>query len=122
MRQQWRRFRRLLIVAISAVWVMCTSGILILRPGDDPEAEQWMYARMALLIMLGASSLITIWLFGRAHARSASRDARPRRCDWNRPARPGKKSASSALVDRPHPEERWNLATLRVANWDGHPD
>jgi hypothetical protein len=66
MRQQWRRFRRLLIGAISAVWVMCTSGILILRPGDDPEAEQWMYARMALLIMLGASSLVTIWLFGRA--------------------------------------------------------
>ncbi|HCV24265.1 MAG TPA: hypothetical protein DGN59_12475 [Candidatus Latescibacteria bacterium] len=63
MRQQWRRFRRLLI---SAVWVMCTSGILILRPGHDPEAEQWMYARMALLIMLGASSLVTIWLFGRA--------------------------------------------------------
>lgn len=65
MRQQWRSFRRLLIGAISAVWVMCTSGLLILRV-DDAEAEQWFYARMSLLIMLGASSLVTVWLFARA--------------------------------------------------------
>ena len=44
---------------------MCTSGLLILRV-DDAEAEQWFYARMSLLIMLGASSLVTVWLFARA--------------------------------------------------------
>ncbi len=44
---------------------MCTSGILILRP-DDPEAEQWFYARMALLLVMSASSLVTVWLFARA--------------------------------------------------------
>jgi hypothetical protein len=66
MRQQWRSFRRLLIGAISAVWVMCTSGLLILRAAD-PEAEQWFYARLALLTMLGASTLVTVWLFAKAN-------------------------------------------------------
>ena len=92
MRQQWRRFRRLLIGAISAVWVMCTSGILILRPGDDPEAEQWMYARMALL-MLGASSLVTIWLFGRAtrEISQLGREATEMRLEQARKAREEKR-------------------------------
>lgn len=64
-RQQWRTFRRILIGGITAVWVMCTTGIVFLR-SDDPEVEQWFYARMALLFMLGAASLVTVWLFARA--------------------------------------------------------
>ena len=51
MRQQWRRFRRLLIGAITAVWIMCTSGVLYLR-SEDPEVDPWFFSRMALLIML----------------------------------------------------------------------
>ena len=103
MRQQWRRFRRLLIGAISAVWVMCTSGILILRPGDDPEAEQWMYARMALLIMLGASSLVTIWLFGRAtrEISQLGREATEMRLEQARKARKAREEKRQQRPRRP---------------------
>lgn len=65
MRQQWRRFRRLLIGAVTAVWIMCTSGVLYLR-SDDPEVDPWFFSRMALLIMLVTASLVTVWLFARA--------------------------------------------------------
>lgn len=61
MRQQWRRFRHLLIGALLGVWIVCTTGLLWLRAGDDPA--EWFYARLALLFLLGASSLAAVWLF-----------------------------------------------------------
>jgi hypothetical protein len=64
MRHQWRRFRRLLSGALGVVWLLCTSGILYLPTEEDPT--QWYYARMALLAMLAASTLVTLWLWARA--------------------------------------------------------
>lgn len=64
MRQQWRRFRHVLIGAPSAVLVLCTSGLLLL--GEEGIPEQWFYARLALMVMFGASTMVALWLWVRA--------------------------------------------------------
>jgi hypothetical protein len=57
LRAQWRRFRSLLLVAVSAVWLLCSAGILwILRAGKDE-----FLVPMALLAML----LVSTGLAGR---------------------------------------------------------
>lgn len=63
MRNQWQRFRRLLLGAIGLVWALCTSGILVLN-SEDPA--QWFYTRWALLGLLTVATLVAVWLF--AHA------------------------------------------------------
>ena len=63
MRVQWRVFRRILLGATAVVWLLCSSGIVLLR---DDEQFQWFYVRMALLAMLVASTLVSLWLFGAA--------------------------------------------------------
>lgn len=64
MRQQWRRFRHVLIGALAAVLVLCTSGLLLLRSSDDPT--QWVYVRLSLLFMLCASTAVALWLWFKA--------------------------------------------------------
>ena len=60
MRVQWRIFRRILLGATGVVWLLCSSGIVLLR---DDEQYQWFYVRMALLVMLAASTVVSLWLF-----------------------------------------------------------
>lgn len=64
MRQQWQRFRHLLVGALGGVLALCTTGLLWLRSDEDPE--QWFYARLALLFLLGASSVAAVWLWALA--------------------------------------------------------
>jgi len=63
MRRQWTVFRRILLGATCVVWLLCSSGIILLR---DDEQYQWFYVRMALLVMLLASTAVSLWLFGAA--------------------------------------------------------
>lgn len=57
LRAQWRRFRSLLLVAVSAVWLLCSGGIIwILRAGKNE-----FMVPMALLAML----LVSTGLAGR---------------------------------------------------------
>ena len=55
MQQQWKRFRRLIWGSAGAMWVLCGSGILLL-------SEEAFIVRMALLVMLIVSVVLTIYL------------------------------------------------------------
>ncbi|MDP7450279.1 MAG: hypothetical protein QF689_16935 [Candidatus Latescibacteria bacterium] len=63
MRQQWRRFRHILIGALSAVLVLCASGLLLHDP-EDPA--RWLYPRLALMLMLSTSTAVALWLWVKA--------------------------------------------------------
>ena len=60
MRVQWKRFRRMLGGATGMIWLLCSSGVIFI---GGEEEHQWFYARMALLCMLIASTVVSIWLF-----------------------------------------------------------
>lgn len=60
MRVQWKVFRRILFGATGFVWLLCSSGIILLK---DDEQFQWFYARMSLLLMLVVSTGVSLWLF-----------------------------------------------------------
>ena len=64
LRQQWRRFRHILAGALSAVLILCASGLLLLEDEQNPRA--WVYARLALLVMLIASTGVALWLWYQA--------------------------------------------------------
>ena len=53
--QQWRRFRRLVLAATGAIWVLCCSGVLLL-----PEED--FIPRIALLAMLILCTGVGIYL------------------------------------------------------------
>jgi hypothetical protein len=55
MQQQWRRFRRLVLGATGAIWVLCCSGVLLL-PAED------LIPRIALLLMLLSCTGVSIYL------------------------------------------------------------
>lgn len=55
MSSQWKRFRRLIWGATSAVWLLCSSGILLL-------GEEDFLVRMALLAMFALSTFAAIYL------------------------------------------------------------
>ena len=55
MQQQWRRFRRLVLGATGAIWVLCCSGVLLL-----PQEE--LIPRIALLLMLLSCTGVSIYL------------------------------------------------------------
>ena len=55
MQQQWRRFRRLVLGATGAIWVLCCSGVLLLPPED-------LIPRIALLLMLLSCTGVSIYL------------------------------------------------------------
>jgi len=78
MRVQWKVFRRILLAATGVVWLLCSSGIILLK---DDEQFQWFYARMALLLMLVVSTGVSLWLFVVAwrelrHLRRVARELR----------------------------------------------
>ena len=58
--RQWKRFRRLLSGATGIVWLLCCSGIVFIG-GDD--VTEWFVTRMAFVVMLVASTAVSIWLF-----------------------------------------------------------
>ena len=64
LRQQWRRFRHVLAGGFSAVLILCASGLLLLQDEENPQA--WVYARLALLVMLMASTVVALWLWYQA--------------------------------------------------------
>ena len=64
LRQQWRRFRHVLAGGFSAVLILCASGLLLLEDEENPQA--WVYARLALLVMLMASTVVALWLWYQA--------------------------------------------------------
>ena len=55
MQRQWKRFCRLVWGSAGAVWMLCGSGILLLP-------EEAFIVRMALLVMLIISAVLTIYL------------------------------------------------------------
>lgn len=55
LRSQWRRFRSLLLLAVSAVWLLCSAGILLTGEGE-------FLVTMALLAMLLVSTVVAGWL------------------------------------------------------------
>ena len=55
MSSQWKRFRRLIWGATGAVWLLCSSGILLL-------GEEDFLVRMALLAMFALSTFAAIYL------------------------------------------------------------
>ena len=59
MRVQWKRFRRVLKGTTVLIWLMCSGGVIFIGAEED---NQWFYARMALLVMLVASTGVSIWL------------------------------------------------------------
>ena len=59
MRVQWKRFRRVLRVTTVLVWLMCSGGIIFI---GAEEENQWLYARMALVLMLIVSTGVSVWL------------------------------------------------------------
>lgn len=91
MRHQWRRFRRLLLGAFGVVWVLCSSGLLLLRSEEDPPP--WFYTRLAMMFMLVAASLFTVWLWSRAsrEIRSLGQQATEARLEEARHAREPRK-------------------------------
>ena len=52
---QWRRFRRLVVGATGAIWVICCSGILLLTDVD-------LVIRLALLAMLVLCTIVCLYL------------------------------------------------------------
>ncbi|MDA0337945.1 MAG: hypothetical protein O2782_22480 [bacterium] len=64
LREQWRRFRHMLMGGLSAVLILCTSGLLLLRDEEDPAI--WFYTRLALMIALVAATAVALWLWIRA--------------------------------------------------------
>ena len=60
MRLQWKRFRRLLLGATGAVWVLCSSGILL-------AGEEEFLVRIALLAMLVTATGLSLRYFWSAH-------------------------------------------------------
>ncbi|MBT6146492.1 MAG: hypothetical protein HOH74_13735 [Gemmatimonadetes bacterium] len=64
LRDQWRRFRHVLIGALTSVLILCTSGLVLLRDDEDPTA--WLFARLALMLMLVVSTMVALWLWYKA--------------------------------------------------------
>ncbi len=64
LREQWRRFRHMLMAGLSAVLILCTSGLVVLRDEEDPQI--WFYTRLALMITLVAATAVALWLWIRA--------------------------------------------------------
>ncbi len=64
LRDQWRRFRHILIGTLTAVLILCASGLILLHDEADPNA--WMYARLALMLALAASTAVAVWLWIKA--------------------------------------------------------
>ena len=69
MRQQWPRFRHVLVGTHTAVLILCASGLLLLH--EDPQA--WIYVRLALMVLcpllaglLLASTAVAMWLLYKA--------------------------------------------------------
>ena len=58
MRQQWPRFRHVLVGTHTAVLILCASGLLLLHDEEDPQA--WIYVRLALMVLLLASTAVAI--------------------------------------------------------------
>ncbi len=64
LRDQWRRFRHVLVGTLSAVVILCASGLLLLHDEENPEAFFW--ARMALMFALVAATGVALWLWFKA--------------------------------------------------------
>ena len=64
MRQQWPRFRHVLVGTHTAVLILCASGLLLLHDEEDPRA--WLYVRLALMVLLLASTAVAMWLLYKA--------------------------------------------------------
>lgn len=64
LRDQWRRFRHILIGTLTAVLILCASGLVLLQDETDPEA--WFWARLALMFALVASTAVALWLWVKA--------------------------------------------------------
>lgn len=60
MRQQWPRFRHVLVGTHTAVLILCASGLLLLHDEEDPQA--WIYVRLALMVLLLASTAVAMRL------------------------------------------------------------
>ena len=56
MRQQWRRYRRLIGIGTIGLWIVCSSGILLL---DDED----FIVRMALLAMFVPCTPLSLYLY-----------------------------------------------------------
>ena len=54
----WRRFRHVLVGTHTAVLILCASGLLLLH--EDPQA--WLYVRLALMVLLLASTAVAMRL------------------------------------------------------------
>jgi len=64
LRDQWRRFRHVLVGTLTAVLILCASGLLLLHDEEDPAAFFW--ARMALMFTLVAATGVALWLWFKA--------------------------------------------------------
>ncbi|MEE2832374.1 MAG: hypothetical protein VYD18_08430 [Candidatus Latescibacterota bacterium] len=64
MRQQWRRFRHVLVGTHTAVLILCASGLLLLHDEEDPQTR--IYVQLALIVLLVASTVVAMWLLYRA--------------------------------------------------------
>lgn len=64
LRDQWRRFRHVLVGTLTAVLVLCASGLFLLHDEADPQA--WFWARMALSVTLTTSTAVALWLWFKA--------------------------------------------------------
>ena len=62
MRQQWPRFRHVLVGTHTVI--LCASGLLLLHDEEDPQA--WIYVRLALMVLLLASTAVAMWLLYKA--------------------------------------------------------
>lgn len=60
----WRRFRHVLVGTHTAVLILCASGLLLLHDEEDPQA--WIYVRLALMVLLLASTAVAMWLLYKA--------------------------------------------------------
>ena len=56
MRQQWRRYQRLIGIGTIGLWIVCSSGILLL---DDED----FIVRMALLAMFVLCTPLSLYLY-----------------------------------------------------------
>jgi ABC-type Fe3+ transport system permease subunit len=65
MREQWRRFRHILIGALTGVLIVCASGLVVLRAVEEAP-EQWVFARVALMILLVSCTCVALWLWFKA--------------------------------------------------------
>ena len=48
----------------TAVLILCASGLLLLHDEEDPQA--WIYVRLALMVLLLASTAVAMWLLYKA--------------------------------------------------------